>query len=216
MKKLVIVGAGGLGREVAWLIERINEVKPTWDLIGFVDDNEHLLGNIISGYPVIGASEWLKNNNDELHTICAIGSANTRKKVITKLGNIKFATIIDPKVEISKRVKIGHGCIIFPGTILTVDIDISSHVIINNNCTIGHDAIIKDFVTLYPSVNISGNTFIGDSVEMGTGSQIIQGIKIGQGAIVGAGAVVVRELPDECTAVGCPAKPIKFHEAIKE
>lgn len=67
-------------------------------------------------------------------------------------------------------------------------------------------------VTLYPSVNVSGNTFLEESVEMGTGSQIIQGLRIGEGTIIGAGAVVVRDLPGRCTAVGIPAKPIKFHD----
>ena len=64
----------------------------------------------------------------------------------------------------------------------------------------------------YTSVNVSGNTLLGECVEMGTGSQIIQGQSVGDGTIVGAGAVVVKELPKECTAVGIPAKPIKFHE----
>ena len=92
-----------------------------------------------------------------------------------------------------------------------MDVTIGSHVIINLDCTVGHDAVINDFVTLYPSVNVSGSTVLGECVEIGTGCQIIQGIAIGEGTIVGAGAVVVKELPRECTAVGSPAKPIKFH-----
>ena len=74
------------------------------------------------------------------------------------------------------------------------------------------DAVLQDYVTLYPSVNISGNTNIGHAVEMGTGVQIIQGKTIGDYSIVGAGAVIVRDIPEGCTAVGCPAKPIKYFE----
>lgn len=212
MKKLAIIGVGGFGREVAWLVERINKVKPTWDLIGFVDDNEELSGSIVGGYPVLGDCNWLKEENDGIYAVCAIGASKIRKKVIDKLYGVNFATIIDPSVLLSDRVEIGEGCIICASTIITVDIKIGSHVIINLDCTIGHDANLKDYVTLYPSVNVSGNTVLEECVEMGTGSQIIQGLKIGDGTIVGAGAVVVKELPRECTAVGSPAKAIKFNE----
>jgi sugar O-acyltransferase (sialic acid O-acetyltransferase NeuD family) len=211
MKKIVIIGVGGFGREVAWLIERINKVKLTWEIIGFVDDNIELHGSMIGGYPVLGNCNWLKEQEAEIHAVCAIGSSKIRKKVIKNLNSVKFATVIDPKVEMSERIKIGDGCIICLGTIITVDITIGSHVIINLDCTVGHDAVINDFVTLYPSVNVSGNTVLGECVEMGTGCQIIQGLSIGEGTIVGAGAVVVKELPRECTAVGNPAKAIKFH-----
>lgn len=211
MKKIVIIGVGGFGREVAWLIERINKVEPTWDLIGFIDDNDELKGEIIYSYPVLGNSNWLIDNKNDLYAVCAIGSAKVRRKVIDKLQGIKFATIVDPSVIMSDNIDFGEGCIICAGTILTVDISLGNHVIINLDCTIGHDTVIKDFVTLYPSVNVSGNSYLDDCVEMGTGSQIIQGIKIGSSTIVGAGSVVVKELPCDCTAVGVPAKVIKYH-----
>lgn len=212
MKKLVIVGVGGFGREVAWLVERINSINPLWSLIGFIDDNENLHGSIVGGYPVLGGCDWLKQNKNDIYAVCAIGSSKIRRKVINKLIGVKFTTLIDPNAIISGRVEIGNGSIICAGAIITVDIEIGTHVIINLDCTIGHDAKLKDFVTLYPSVNISGNTVLEECVEMGTGSQIIQGLKIGDGSIVGAGAVVVRELPRECTAVGSPARAIKYHE----
>lgn len=214
MKDLVIVGAGGLGREVVWLINRINHVKPTWNLIGFVDDNNRLHGSVISGYPVLGSCSWLREQMNEIYAVCAIGFSKVRKAVISKLEGIKFATLIDPSVVMSNRIQIGEGCIIGAGSILTVDIVIGNYIIINPGCTVGHDAVLKDYVSLYPGVNISGNTLLEDCVEMGTGSQIIQGLKVGEGTIVGAGSVVVRDLPDECTAVGCPAKVIKFESQV--
>ncbi|WP_312370256.1 acetyltransferase [Lachnoclostridium sp.] len=208
MKKIVIVGVGGFGREVAWLIERINNIKPTWEIIGFVDDNISLHGKIVGGYKVIGDTDWLNVQGEQVYAVCAIGAAKTRKKVIQKLDNVKFATLIDPKVELSNRVQIGEGTIICAGSILTVDISIGSHVIINLGCTIGHDAIINDFVTLYPSVNVSGNTLFQECVEIGTGTQIIQGIKIGEEVIVGAGAVIVKDIIETGTYVGIPARKI--------
>ena len=110
----------------------------------------------------------------------------------------------------SELINIGEGTIICAHSILTVNIEIGKHVIINLDCTVGHDAILQDFVTLYPSVNVSGITNIGRCSELGTGVQIIQAKMVGNYSIVGAGAVIVKDIPDKCTAVGSPAKPIKF------
>ena len=179
MKDLYIIGAGGFGREVAWLVERINEVEFTWNIKGFIDDNKSRWGTKEGDYKVLGDCKYLKSLG-EVYAVCAIGSANVRKNVIERFKNssIRFATIIDPSVIISNKVQIGEGCIICAGSILTVDIKIGNHVIINLDCTIGHDNIIEDYVTVYPSVNISGNVVIGEESELGTGTQIIQGKNI--------------------------------------
>lgn len=210
MKDLYIIGAGGFGREVAWLVERINEKEATWNLKGFVDDNEELWGSDEDGYPVYGGCDYLKSLG-EVYAVCAVGSARIRKSIIEKLAgsNVKFATVIDPSVLISKRVEIGEGTIICAGTIITVDIKIGNHVIINLDCTIGHDDVIHDFVTFYPGVNVSGMIDIGECSELGTGMQIIQGKKVVGNTIIGAGAVVVKDLFESGTYVGSPAKKIK-------
>lgn len=215
MKDLVIIGASGFGREIAWLVERINKVEPTWNIVGFVDDNEEIAGQVLNGYPVLGATEKIAELEDT-YAVCAIGAAKIRKLVIEKVMRInpavKFATLIDPDAIVGDLVAVGEGTMICAGSILTVNIEIGKHVIINLDCTVGHDAVMDDYVTLYPSVNVSGFTHLETMVEMGTGSQIIQMKKIGTGTIVGAGSVVVKDLPEKCTAVGIPAKPIKFFE----
>lgn len=215
MKDLIIIGASGFGREIAWLVERINKVEPTWNLIGFVDDNAEIQNTEINGYRVLGTSDDVIKYPDPYY-ICAVGASRTRERIINRVKqinpNIKFGTVIDPSVEVSNLVTIGEGTIICANTIITVNISIGSHVIINLDCTVGHDAILNDFVTLYPSVNVSGMTNIGYCSELGTGMQIIQGKTVGEYSIVGAGAVVVKDIPSRCTAVGSPAKPIKFFE----
>lgn len=210
MKDLYIIGAGGFGREVAWLVERINQVNPTWNLKGFIDDNESIWGSVEGEYPVLGGCEYLNSLND-VYAVCAVGSAKVRKIIIDKLknDNVKFATLIDPSVLLSKRVEIGEGSIICAGTIITVDIKIGNHVIINLDCTIGHDGVIEDFVTIYPSVNISGMVKVGECTELGTGTQIIQGKKITANTIIGAGTVVVKDCVESGVYVGIPAKKIK-------
>ena len=215
MKDLIIFGAGGFGREVAWAVERINNVTPSWNLLGFMDDDDSVQGTKINGYPVLGKTGDVCGYPDVCFVV-AVGSSKTREKIVNNMKaanpDIKFGTVIDPTVEMSNHVTIGEGTIICAHTIITVNIEIGSHVIINLDCTIGHDTIIQDYVTLYPSVNISGITTIGHAVELGTGMQIVQGKIVKDYSIVGAGAVVVKDIPAKCTAVGSPAKPIKFFE----
>ncbi len=212
MKDIVIIGAGGFGREVAWLIEDINKINKQWNIKGFIDDNSELKGCLINGYEVLGNIEWLKSQ--EYYVVCAIGDPTTKKKIFQRLegSKNKYPILIHPSVIYSDSVEFGEGSIICAGNIITVNINIGKHVIVNLDCTLGHDAILGDYTTVLPSVNVSGYVTTKECVNIGTGSAIIQGITIGKNSIIGAGAVVVKDLPANCTAVGAPAKPIKFHE----
>jgi len=214
MKDLIIIGIGGLGRETAWTVERINAVKPEWNILGFIDDDISEQNCIIDGYRVLGTTDDV-GRYPHAYFVCAIGHAQMRKGVVEKIkriADVKFATVVDPASTLdTKRAEVGEGCIICANTYITVNIKIGSHVYIGGNATVGHDAVISDFVTLYPSANLSGNTNVGNGCELGTGSQVIQGLTVGAGTIVGAGSVVVRDLPPNCTCVGVPSKPIKLH-----
>lgn len=203
MRDLYIIGAGGFGRETAWLVERINADTPTWNLRGFLDD-ETMQGRELTGYKVAGPVEMLKGMPD-VWAVCAVGNVNIRRKIVSRLSGVNFATLIDPDVKMSDRVTVGEGCIICAGCILTVDIKIGNHNIINLDCTVGHDATLDSYVTLYPSVNISGNTHIGSETEIGTGVNIIQGITVTGKTIIGAGSVVVKDIEKNGTYVGVPA-----------
>jgi len=209
VKDLYIIGAGGFGREVAWLVERINSVSNEWNLIGFIDDNPAIQKEDVGGYPVIGNSDFLITTSDQIYVVCAVGNAKIRKTIVEKIKNnphVQFATLVDPSVIQSDRVSIGKGSIICAGNILTVDINIGDHVIINLDCTVGHDAVISDFVTVYPGVHISGCVSVGECTELGTGMQVIQGIQICENCILGAGSTVVRNIEEEGTYVGVPAR----------
>lgn len=209
MKDLVIVGAGGFGREVAWLVEDINENSNEWNLLGFIDDKYYKKADHINGYNIIGDIDWLLDK--DYYVVIAIGDCLSKKVIYNKIKNTrnKFASLIHPDVKISKHVDIGEGCIICAGNIITVNIKIGNQVIVNLDSTIGHDAIIKDFSTILPSVNVSGNVTIGECVNVGTGTAIIQGINICDNVIIGAGSVVVKDIIEAGTYVGSPAKKIK-------
>lgn len=217
MKDLIIIGSGGLGRETAWTAERINFVEPEWNILGFIDDNIQVQGQVIDGYKVIGTTAAVSKYPDAYY-VCAVGSAKIRRRIVDKVKNIlnvKFATLIDPAAAFGKdRVQIGEGCIVCANTYVTLDIKIGDHVYIGANSTVGHDSRIDDFVTVYPGASISGSTYLGSGSEIGTGARVIQGLSVGMNTIVGAGAVVVKNLPQNCTAVGVPARPIKINRSI--
>lgn len=213
VKDIIIIGAGGLGREVTWLIERINQKQSEkWKILGFVDDGVEK-GVLVQGFRLLGDVDYLQSIDTPTDVVCAIGNVGIRHRIIEKISknkSLKFPNLIDPDVIFSDSVNIGQGNIICAGTILSVNVRIEDFCLIDWNCTVGHEAEINSFVTLYPSVNVSGNTMIKSVTEIGTGSHIIQGKAIGSRSIIGAGSVVIRDIPDHCTAVGNPAKPIKF------
>ena len=210
MKNIVIIGAGGVGREVSLIIQQINELEQTWNLLGFIDDNTDNWGKVINGYSVIGGIDSLEFLSNDTYIVIAIANYEVKKNIVNKINNkFKFATIVHPKVWIHDYMTVGEGTIIYEGAILTANIEIGNHVIISPKCGVGHDSIIKDYVSLLWNVNVSGNDLIEEGVMMGSGSTVIQGEKIGKGSIIGAGAVVVNDIESFSTAVGVPAKVIK-------
>lgn len=206
MKDIVIIGAGGVGRETAWIIEQINIRKPAWNIIGFVDDNEEIWNSEINGYKVLGNLSCLNYLENKPYVIIAIANYKIKKSIVNKLEDrFQFATIIHPDVYLNRTVEIGNGSIVYPGVIMTTNISIGNHVIVSPKCGIGHDSVIKDYVSLLWNVNVSGFDVIEEGVLIGSGATIIQGRNIGKGAIVGAGAVVIRDIENNSTNVGVPS-----------
>ena len=215
MKNLVIIGAGGVGRETALIVQQINQLDDTWNLVGFVDDNLDNFGKVINGYSVIGGIDTLELLDEDYYVVIAIANYKVKKSIVERLkGKFRFATIVHPKVWIHDFMTLGEGSIIYEGAILTSNIEIGNHVIICPKCGVGHDSKVKDYVSLLWNVNVSGNDLIDEGVLMGTGSTVIQGKTIGKGATIGAGAVVVDNVDPFSTAVGVPAKVIKKGEEV--
>ncbi|MBQ9274874.1 MAG: acetyltransferase [Succinivibrio sp.] len=210
MRDLVIVGAGGFGREVCWLIEENNKRKPQWQILGFVDDphkpHERLR------YPIVGDDEWLLNYAKPICAVICIANTTIRGRIAQRLKqnpHLSFPVIQAHDALIGSGSTAGEGSIICSGVKITVDATIGDFCIVNLNCTVGHDACLDNLVTLYPDVKISGHVKIGQGSEIGTGTAVIQGLSLGERCVVGAGAAVISDLPADCTAVGVPARVIK-------
>jgi sugar O-acyltransferase (sialic acid O-acetyltransferase NeuD family) len=213
MKDLVIFGNGGFGREVQMLIEQINEVTPSWNILGYYDDDDTKV--IINGLPYLGSYSDLKKVKKDLAVVFAIGNPEIKESLILGINSNKiyYPTLIHPSVIHGRLeyLKLGVGVVICAGCLLTTNIVIGDHVILNLACTVGHDTIIKDFCSFMPSVNISGDMIIERKVYIGTGAKLINGITIGENSTIGAGSVVVKDLPSNCVAVGSPARIIKYN-----
>ena len=213
MENIVIIGVGGFGREVKVLIDQINEVENKYNIIGFYDDAQNL-NESYNGVKYLGTLTDLNACSEKIAVAVGIGDPKTKLKIVSQLmnPNLYFPTLIHPSVIIgADEISFGKGTIIAAGCILTCNIAIGDFVTLNLCCTVGHDTVINSFASFMPSVNISGEVIIHEKVYVGTGAKIINQLEIGKNTIVGAGAVVSKSLPENCTAVGIPAKPIKFH-----
>lgn len=212
MEKMVIVGSGGFGREVEWLINRINKVKPTYEVVGYADDGKEN-GESVGHSTVIFNTDELSKTSEKYSVAIAIGNTKVRKMLAEKLStntHLKFPNLIDPSVIYDEEeTMLGKGNIICASTIMTVNIKIGNFNIINLDCTIGHDDVLNNYITIYPSVNVSGCVVVDDIVEIGTGTQIIQGLKICSNTIIGASAAVVKSIEESGTYIGVPVKRIK-------
>ena len=206
-KPIVIVGACGFGKEVAWLAKECGRV-----VSGFLDDDADLHGSEIFGLPVLGGIDTVSNYK-ESDFIVAIGSPAVRSKlvgrVVTQLPSVNWASLVHPSVSLDPSVKVGAGSLITAGCVLTVDIVIGEHCIVNINSTVGHDCVFSDFVTVAPLVAVSGNVTLRSCVEVGTGASIRQGVTIEEGAMLGMGAVLTKNQPANSVFVGSPAKELR-------
>jgi len=212
LKPLVIIGAGGLGREVAWLVTDINRQRPEWDFIGFVDDG--VQGKTPEGYPVLGTLDYFLKLPSHPWAVVAIADSVARKKITQRLHTCrtKTATLIHPSVSMSNYVQIGPGSIICSGTIITTNVILGQASILNLGCRIGHDTVLEDFVSLMPATNLAGEVKVGEGSYFGLNSCAINRTNIGKWSIIGAGATVTSDIPDYSVAVGVPARVIKHRD----
>ena len=207
MNDLVIVGAGGHGRELFATIAAINRTAPRWNVIGFVDDDPRHPERLERlGTGVLGPVAWL-DGLDPLLAV-AIGSPSTRRALVDGLGRPPetYPTIVHPEVLIGPDVELGPGVIAYERCTVTTDVRIGAHTHLNAGCTVQHDSVVGSFVQFSPGVFVNGDCVVGDDVFLGTGAIITRGCRVGEGATVGAGAVVLDDVTAGSTVVGVPAK----------
>ena len=216
MRKVVIIGAGGFAREVLDVLEAVNNVDATYEILGFIVDPQYAKpGTILNDKPVLGGFDWLEAHREEVLAICGVGAPDLRYRMVARArsAGVRFFSVIHPGATLTRWTTIGEGTIITAGCILTNRIRIGDHVQVNLDCTVGHDAAIGDFVTLAPGVHVSGNVTLGEGASVGTGANIIEKKTVGAWSTLGAGTTVILDVPDNSTVVGVPGKVVKTRPA---
>lgn len=214
MKNIAIFGAGGFGREIACLINHINEKSPIWELVGFFDDSVKK-DTIISHYGcVLGGMDELNAWDSPLDLAITIGNPESLKFVRERIKNplISFPNIIHPDFIMNdpQTFIIGEGNIIQGSCSASCDVTIGNFNMFNGAISMGHDDIIGNYNVLMPALRISGEVSIGNENLIGVGSIILQQIKIGNNVRLGAGSVLMTKPKDGNTYLGNPAKIFKY------
>ncbi|MGA1845391.1 MAG: acetyltransferase [bacterium] len=217
MQNIAIWGAGGFGREVAWLIEEINKADRVFNIIGFLDDQVSLIGQEINGYPVIGGLDYL-SKNEGIAVVMAVGDPVTRFRMLARIQgmSLTFPNLIHPSVIKGRMIEMGVGNVICAGAIITENITIGDFCQFNLKTTIGHDVKLGDFTTSACSVDFAGYSSTGFGVYIGNQATLLPSVSVGDLSIIGAGAVVNKDIPDGVVAVGVPARAIKRNPVYDE
>ncbi|MDB4915954.1 MAG: sugar O-acyltransferase, sialic acid O-acetyltransferase NeuD family [Gemmatimonadetes bacterium] len=208
----MIIGSGGHAREALDVVEAINAVAPTYEMVGFLDDDAARVGTTVRGLPVRGPVEDLFELGDVLYFI-GIGNCAGRSRVAQRLHGCaaRATTLIHPRASLTAHCTFGQGALIAAGCVLTNNVTVGDHSHINIGASVSHDCTIEEFVHLAPGVRLAGNVTVRRGSEIGIGACVVPGIEVGEHTIVGAGAVVIRSLPARVTAAGVPARIIRSH-----
>ena len=218
-KALVIIGAGGLGTEFAWVAEESNAAADRdggacrpWQLLGYTDDASEKKGKALGRYPVHGtiveAAE--KFGGQDVWFAVAIGDNAAREKLAraAEAAGWRPATIVHPSVIVAEDARIGAGTYIAPGCIVFPRAEVGKHVIINAHVSVGHDSALEDYSQVCPGARISGGCRVGRHAFLGSNASLTPRVEIGDGAVVGANSHAVRNVAPGVTAIGCPAREI--------
>ena len=205
-RALVVVGAGGHGREVA---HAFLQNHPARDFLGFLDDV--CSGSTPEGWPIIGkVLDWTTWKHAEF--VVGINDARAKRSVVNtmkSLGDPTWGSVIHPTVSVQASVKTGYGVVILGGVEVTVNVTIGAFASINRLVALAHDCELGDYTSIAPCASISGNVTLCQGVEIGTGACIREGVTLGTGSMIGMGSIVVKDVPANTLVVGNPAKPLR-------
>ena len=209
MKRLLIVGAGGFGREVLCWARDVEPTQSVWRIGGFLDANPAALDGYELSVGILGDPSTFEPSETDRY-LCAIGDPATKRRVVEGLlaRGARFSTLVHPSVVVGAGCHIGDGCVLCPGAVLTSNVTLGQFVTLNLGATAGHDAVIGDWCSLYVHADIGGKARLGAAVLAGSHAFVLPGVTVGDHSVIGAGTVAIRNVSAGSTVFGVPARLI--------
>jgi sugar O-acyltransferase (sialic acid O-acetyltransferase NeuD family) len=208
-RDLVILGAGGMGQEVADIILAAASDGARYRLIGFIDDDSALHGREVLGLQVLGDLGWFSGHRAAL--AMGVGAPAARRRAwaaAQSVGAAEAPTLVHPTASMGRGVELGEGTVVGAHATLTVDVMVGRFGLVNVGATVSHNARLGDFATIAPGAHLAGGVHVAEGADIGIGASVTQGNTIGAWAIVGAGTVVIDDVAADTTVVGCPARVV--------
>ncbi len=214
-KSIAIVGAGGMAREVEWIIRCINEADDSvqYSFVGYLISDVSKRGRYDSVDQTLGDFSWLATHHIDALAM-GIADAQAKRRLTAELlrhyPTVEWPAVVHPSATYDKDTnRFERGVVIHAGMVATVNVVVEEFAMVNTSCTLGHEARIGRWAVINPGANVGGGVVIEDAVLVGSGAQILQYKTIGADAIIGAGAVVTDDVPPGETVIGVPAKPLR-------
>lgn len=215
MQPIVIVGAGGLGREVLQLIGSINSVTAKWRPRGFLDDNPAKHDTSVSGLPVLGALEERACIDGASLVVCITNPSRpwVKQQIVERLSlnDDRYATLVHPSASMSLDSSVGVGTCLMQNVVVTTGVSVGAHGTLMPSTVLTHDVTIGDYVSVGAGAKLAGGVRVADGAYLGSGALVRENVQIGEGAVVGMGAVVTRDVPAREIWLGVPAR---FHRHV--
>jgi sugar O-acyltransferase (sialic acid O-acetyltransferase NeuD family) len=209
VKRLLIDGAGGFGREVLTWASDIRSSDREWEIGGFLDATPTALKPYPCSLPILGDPLAFPFTEDDV-LACAVGDPVQRLTLCRELRKrgASFTTLIHPSAIVGSECRLGEGCILCPGVVVTTNVTVGDYVCLNVGTCVGHDVVIGDGCTLSPHSDIGGHAKLGEGVFLGTHAVVLPSAVVGDYAVVGAGSIVLRRVRPRVTVVGVPGREV--------
>ena len=203
MRDLLILGGGVHGAEMVEIVERVNRVQPTWNLLGFLTHDDGHDGEMRNGVPVLGGPSCLTAYADA----CLLPDYEWPRDY--PLPRERLVTLIDPTCFVSRTAQIGQGTVIYPNCFIGLNAHLGDYVVCLSGCIINHDDVLEDRVTLASGVSLAGGVHVEEDCYLGQACTVRQNLHIGRNSLVGMGAVVVKDVPPNSVMAGNPAQRMR-------
>jgi sugar O-acyltransferase (sialic acid O-acetyltransferase NeuD family) len=216
MRDLVIIGSGGFSRETAELVMAINATRPTWRLLGFLDDNPDLHGEKVDSLAVLGPIEAVHELADAL---VVVGTGNPRDyasrfRIVRKLGlpSWRYARLVHPASVIASSASLGNGTVVHAYSVLNASVVVGDHVAVSPHVVLAHDDVVADFVTFAAGAHLAGGVRVEEGAYVGAGALIREDLTVGAWSLIGMGSGVIHDVPPREVWAGTPARRLRVAE----